>query len=134
LLEYMAVRIGCRGQGVGTELFNKGLDALKDDSILLLEVDSDRFSSNDHHQRVDRKRFYRRLGCLEVGGLTYVMPLAAAAPPMNLLARGVSSGTVDRDTLTEWLTTVYVEVYGLSASDPRIGAMTSSLPRQVPLI
>ncbi len=84
--------------------------------------------------RTRREQFYRRLGCLRIGGLRYLMPLPGegpspemdlmvyAAEPLDRLARG---------DVKRWLETIYRDVYHASPDDPRIGQMLSDLPDPV---
>ena len=91
LLEYMAVAPDQRNHGLGAELFRQTVEqaVTPDDRKLpvLLEVDSDREASSDRALRTRRERFYRRLGCLRIAGLRYLMPLGGegAPPEMDLL-------------------------------------------------
>ena len=81
LLEYMAVAAARRGGGLGEQLFT-GLAGLVN-RPLLLEVESERPGAEGAALRRRRLDFYRRLGCLTVAGLDYVMPkVSAAAPPI----------------------------------------------------
>ena len=47
---------------------------------VLFEVDSDREASSDRAVRTRRIRFYRRLGCVKIAGLRYLMPLRGVGP------------------------------------------------------
>jgi GNAT superfamily N-acetyltransferase len=134
LLEYMAVSSGWRGRGIGRRLFQELIPATKYADPMLLEVDSDRVASADHELRAARKRFYKRMGCRELAGLTYQLPLPGKPPPMDILVLWPSQRRVKRATIKEWVTALYVEVYAQSESDPRIPAMLASLPAQVPLV
>jgi GNAT superfamily N-acetyltransferase len=134
LLEYMAVDPAHRSQGIGGQLFRAALGLSDAETPLLLEVDSDREPSEDHSQRVKRKRFYNRLGCREIAGLNYILPIGQHPPGMNLLVHDPQCHDLDRATVLHWLTLLYVEVYGCSASDPRIAVMAASLPEKIALI
>src|SRR5215469_9960655 len=83
LLEYIAVDAAKRDQGIGGILFKEtaGFECIAG-KYLLIEADSDTLCSPV--QRVDhfrRKNFYRRLGCMEIEGLAYIMPPVSTAPP-----------------------------------------------------
>jgi GNAT superfamily N-acetyltransferase len=134
LLEYMAVSKDAQGHGIGSRLFSELVAVTTKSSPLLLEVDSDRFSSSHQQQRIARKRFYRRLGCREVAGLTYELPLLGDPPPMDLLVHWPGQQTVPRTMIEQWITALYVEVYGQSDLDPRISTMVDGLPDQVCLV
>jgi GNAT superfamily N-acetyltransferase len=134
LLEYMAVDSGHRKRGIGGQLFNAALALADTATPLLLEVESDREPSEDRAQRVKRKRFYRRLGCREIAGLTYLQPMGDRPPPMNLLLHDARRESLDRATILQWLILLYREVYGRPRSDPRIAIMAGSLPEEIALI
>src|SRR5450432_2393011 len=80
LLEYMAVAPDQRNHGLGAELFRRTVaHAVTPEGRplpVLLEVDSDREDASDRALRTRREGFYRRLGCLRIAGLRYLMPLA----------------------------------------------------------
>lgn len=139
LLEYMAVREGFRGGGIGAALFRHSVDmarAGRRDVAVLLEVDSYREAAPDRAMRVRRQAFYRRLGCLRVEGLDYVLPLETgrAPPVMDLMILPPADGAVIRRAeLERWLRAVYVVVYGQSPADPRIARMVGTVGDPVPL-
>jgi GNAT superfamily N-acetyltransferase len=132
LLEYMAVASERRGHGFGAKLFVRTVEqAVTPEGAqlpVLLEVDSDREASSDQAIRARRQRFYRRLGCMKIAGLRYLMPLlgVGAAPEMDLM---ISPGTqVPVRDLERWLRTIYQDVYRVSPDDPRIAEMLRPLP------
>jgi GNAT superfamily N-acetyltransferase len=138
LLEYMAVASERRGHGFGAKLFQKtveravtpGGEALP----VLLEVDSDVEASTDGPLRTRRLHFYRRLGCMKISGLRYLMPLQGAgpAPEMVLLIhRAARDAPVPRGDLEGWLRTIYRDVYHVPPDDPRIATMLAPLPDPV---
>ena len=135
LLEYMAVAPEKRGHGFGGKLFRRTVaQALTPQGAelpVLLEVDSDREASSDQAVRVQRIRFYRRLGCLKIAGLRYLMPLRGVGPvpEMDLMVYGAAPpGHVARGELRRWLQTIYEDVYHGSPDDPRISQMLEPLP------
>jgi predicted N-acetyltransferase YhbS len=135
LLEYMAVDAERRGNGIGQLLFRAviGWPELRE-RFLLVEVDSDAVPSP---HTADRKRFYRRLGCRQIEGLTYIMPQVASAqpPPMDMLIyRDKLPGSIENARLAPWLEACYGQVYGVPAPDPRIRIMLSGLPETIRLI
>ena len=79
LLEYLAVAANAQGGGTGSALFTASLAASGMDpgTLLLIEVDSeaDTVDAGERAVRLKRKQFYRRLGCLEVAGFDYILPL-----------------------------------------------------------
>jgi hypothetical protein len=140
LLEYMAVSAGERNRGVGSELFTQSMrHAVSGDGRtlpVLLEVDSDREVCGDRQLRKRRQQFYRRLGCMRVAGLHYILPLSGdgPAPEMDLMLYSAEH----RDQLTKpelerWLGTIYRDVYHCSTDDPRIAHMVRDLSDPVPL-
>lgn len=140
LLEYMAVGPEDRNRGLGAEIFRYSMEhAVTPDGKpvpILLEVDSDREDSPDRELRKRRQQFYRRLGCLRIGGLHYILPLAGEGPPpeMDLMIYpGGNLRQVPKSELEKWLKTIYRDVYRCSADDPRIGKMLGVLPETVRL-
>ena len=130
LLEYMAVDEQMRSSGIGTALFQHArhqASGVNGSKPILIEVDSDRAEIAEHNVSARRKIFYRRLGCREIQGLRYVMPLAGSGPPpaMELLVCGLEGSTISTYRLREWLQAIYTEVYGCSAGDVRIQRMLS---------
>jgi GNAT superfamily N-acetyltransferase len=143
LLEYMAVAPDQRDHGMGAELFRQTVNhAVAADGRQLpvvLEVDSDREPSSDRALRTRREQLYRRLGCLRIAGLRYVMPLGGegSPPEMDLLVYPAgplgAAGSVPRTEVKRWLETIYRDVYRCSPDDPRLAQMMAALPEPVPL-
>ena len=143
LLEYMAVAPAERNHGLGAELFRRTMEqAVSPEGRslpVLLEIDSDREASPDRALRTRRERFYRRLGCLRIAGLRYLMPLAGegSPPEMDLLIyRAEPSGRlarseVPRSEVKQWLETIYRDVYHCAPDDPRLAQMMAALPDPV---
>jgi GNAT superfamily N-acetyltransferase len=138
LLEYMAVAPGRRGHGFGAKLFQKTVErAVTPEGgtlPVLLEVDSDVEASSDRALRTRRLHFYRRLGCKEIAGLRYLMPLQVAgpAPEMVLMIyRDAHEMPVPRRDLERWLMTIYRDVYHVPPDDPRVAKMLAPLPDPV---
>jgi GNAT superfamily N-acetyltransferase len=138
LLEYMAVAPEKRGHGFGGELFRRTVEhAVTPQGSglpVLLEVDSDREASSDRTLRARRIRFYRRLGCVKIKGLQYLMPLRAVGPVPEmdlLLYRAAAAAPLARGDLKQWLQTIYRDVYRGSPDDPRIAQMLRPLPDPV---
>ena len=137
LLEYMAVDRRQRGGGIGSALYRHCRDTeLAPHLPLLIEVDSDREATSDQELRGRRKQFYLRLGCKQVIGLHYILPLGGSGSPplMDLLADGAMLGDfMPKSLIAEWLTEIYELAYDCSPSDSRLAAMLDSLPDVVPL-
>jgi GNAT superfamily N-acetyltransferase len=138
LLEYMAVAPDQRNNGLGAGLFRRTVEhAVKPGGRklpVLLEIDSDREASSDTAIRARRERFYRRLGCLRIAGLRYLMPLAGegSASEMDLLVYSAEPlGPLGRSELRRWLETIYRDVYRCSSDDPRLAQMVADLPDPV---
>jgi GNAT superfamily N-acetyltransferase len=134
LLEYMAVAPDQRNQGLGAELFRRTVEYAVTPGgrklPVLLEIDSDREASRDQALRTRRARFYRRLGCLRITGLHYLMPLAGegSPPEMDLLVYSAEPlGRLGRSELRRWLEIVYRDVYRCSPDDPRLAQMLADL-------
>jgi GNAT superfamily N-acetyltransferase len=138
LLEYMAVAADRRNQGLGAELFRRTVEHAVTPGgrklPVLLEIDSDREASSDRAMRTRRERFYRRLGCLRIAGLHYLMPLAGegSPPEMDLLVYSTEQlGRLGWSELRRWLATIYRDVYRCSPGDPRLAQMVAELPDPV---
>jgi len=138
LLEYMAVAPDERNHGLGAELFRRTVEqAVTPEGRplpVLLEVDSDREDASDRALRTRRERFYRRLGCLRIAGLHYLMPLGGegSPPEMDLLVhRADPLGPLARSQVERWLETIYRDVYHCAPDDPRLAQMVAGLPDPV---
>jgi len=134
LLEYMAVAPDQRNQGLGAELFRRTVKHAVTPGggrlPVLLEIDSAREASSDRALRARRAHFYRRLGCLRIAALHYLMPLAGEGTPaeMDLLVYSAEPlRSLRRSELRRWLETVYRDVYHCSPDDPRLARMVADL-------
>jgi len=129
LLEYLAVAANAQGGGIGSALFSDSCEAsrIDPDTLLLIEVDSETgaLEAGERAVRLKRKQFYRRLGCREVQGFDYILPLESygPAPEMNLLVLGAEGPGLETVRLTRAVSTIYQEVYACTPDDPRIAAM-----------
>ena len=129
LLEYLAISPAFQGRGAGSDLFAQSFAASRTgpDTLLLIEVDSERdeIDGDERGVRLRRKQFYRRLGCREVHGFDYILPLDhfGPAPRMSLLVKGAASRTLGAARLRAAIEAVYVNVYGCAPGDPRLAAM-----------
>ena len=139
LLEYMAVSPAHRGQGIGASLF---MYTAKTGEIaqryMLAEVDLDKALSHSRSDESRRKMFYRRLGCREVEGLSYIMPPVSATvqpPAMELLVfKPGLPRFVTKSCLRSWLQSAYTQVYHQAADDSRIDSMVRELPDKIRLL
>jgi hypothetical protein len=135
LLEYMAVGMNYRNQGKGGEIFRQSTQAGRPLPVLL-EVDSNREESADRELRTRRLKFYRRLGCLRLAGLHYILPLPGSGRPPEMDLMVYSPETlhhIDKSELKRWLEVVYEDVYHCPSDDPRIDEMLARVPDPVPL-
>lgn len=137
LLEYMAVDQRHRESGLGSELFKRsaGIAGIGD-RLMLIEVDSDREVCADRDQRTRRRHFYERLDCRRVENLAYLLPLAGVGQPpeMDLMIRNPAAGpAISKSRLTEWISTVFRDVYSCKETDPRIGRMMAPISDPVRL-
>jgi len=132
LLEYMAVTPERRNRGLGSALFKQTVVRAMTPPPhhaslpILLEVDSDREACGDREMRTRRQQFYRRLGCVRVSGLHYILPLPGQgpAPEMDLMLYSAEPvRQLSKRDLERWLRTVYRDVYRCSFDDPRIVRM-----------
>lgn len=132
LLEYMAVDEQLRSRGIGAALFQAASDIAVQYSVpLVLEVDQPGSPISPGNDPARRLRFYAEQGCQKIVGLDYILPLSVygSPPPMSLLVHGREQA-LSRSEMRDWLTTLYVEVYGQSETDPRIEAMLSKASLQ----
>lgn len=140
LLEYMAVSAEDRNRGLGAEIFRRSMEHARHPDgravPILLEVDSDREASADQKLRTRRLEFYRRLGCLQIPGLDYILPLAGEGPPPKMVLMIYPAGKlqqIPKSDLEKWLKTIYEDVYCGSPDDTRITKMLEGLPERVQL-
>lgn len=131
LLEYLAVDAAERGRGTGAAIYRHCRAALPP-LPLLVEVESDAKAGEGNALRTRRKAFYRRLGCRELKGLAYILPLGADPPAIDLLVDNPAD-FVPRDTAAAWLTELYTRVYGCNRDDPRLARMIAALPERLEL-
>jgi ribosomal protein S18 acetylase RimI-like enzyme len=140
LLEYLAVSPAARSGGIGSALFRASVEASRFDAAtqLLVEVDSEAedVSETERAIRLKRKQFYRRLGCREVQGFDYILPLAHYGPPprMSLLVLGAEGPALDAGHLRRALTIIYRNVYAQREDDPRLDIMFAGHGSRLPLI
>ena len=139
LLEYMAVAPQRRNHGVGSTLFRQTTARMPPQDLsvpMLLEVDSDREASADRKMRARRQQFYRRLGCVRIAGLHYILPLPGEGPvpEMDLMVYATEPPRqLAKTDLERWLKTIYRDVYRSSPDDPRIAQMWQDVPDPVRL-
>ena len=139
LLEYLAVAANAQGGGNGSALLTASFAASRVDpgTLLLIEVDSeaDTVDAGERAVRLKRKQFYRRLGCLEVAGFDYILPLEnyGPAPKMNLLVLGVEEDDLETARLKQAVTGIYQHVYACSPDDLRLAAMFEKLGERLTL-
>lgn len=140
LLEYMAVHSAYRNSGLGRNLFLRTFqDFVSNGETVhgLIEIDSDREQSADQEIRRRRQCFYRRLGCLSIDGLSYLLPLHGEGPPpqMDLMVYLPSRlHLIRRHQLGHWLKVIYNKVYDCSPDDPRIARMIETIDDPVKLV
>ena len=140
LVEYMAIHSKYRNRGLGRQLFLHGfqlVQAERQDVYCLLEVDSDRETCSDRETRRRRQRFYRRLGCLRIDGLPYILPLHEGGQPPQMdimVCLPDGSHSISRNQLENWLRVIYDKVYDCSPDDPRIGSMMVAIDDPVKLV
>jgi GNAT superfamily N-acetyltransferase len=139
LLEYMAVAPQRRNHGVGSQLFKQTMARVPPPHAsvpMLLEVDSDREASADRALRARRQQFYRRLGCVRIAGLHYILPLPGEGPvpEMDLMVYAAQPPRqLAKTELERWLKTIYRDVYRCPSDDPRIAQMLRDVPDPVRL-
>lgn len=131
LLEYLAVAPSAQGKGLGSQLFTASFETSREnaETILLMEIDSDAEETSAEERDIRRKRlqFYRRLGCRQVKGFDYILPLEnfGPAPRMCLLVLGAVGPQLATGRLRRAIEDVYQNVYQCARTDPRIEIMFS---------
>ena len=133
LFEYAAVAPEARGNKIGSHLLLATRQLIGIERTALVEVDANTGSE----EQARRLEFYKRLGCRELRGLEYLLPLDAFGqpPPMLLLAMlHPDLHSVPVMVLEEWLRRIYAEAYGKGLDDPRLARMIDPLPDDVPLL
>ncbi|HET6843334.1 MAG TPA: GNAT family N-acetyltransferase [Candidatus Angelobacter sp.] len=129
LLEYMAIAAAHRNEGLGSELFRRSMShaTRRGQHVpVLLEVDADREACPDQTLRARRQKFYRRLGCLRLAELAYILPVPGEGPPpyMDLMIYPDGDlSLIPKSVLERWLRIIYQNVYGCSSDDPRVNQM-----------
>jgi GNAT superfamily N-acetyltransferase len=140
LLEYLAVAAKAQGGGIGSALFTASFAASRIDpgTMLLIEVDSEDsdVDAAERAVRLKRKQFYRRLGCREVAGFDYILPLEnyGPAPKMNLLVLGMEEDRLETSRLKKAVSAIYQNVYACAPDDPRLAAMFAGLEGSLQLV
>jgi hypothetical protein len=140
LLEYIGVDNRYRNAGIGARLFQCSLNPATSDKgrvPMLLEVDSERAPSPEQAIRTRRKQFYKRLGCLQIEGLSYILPLPKqGAPPEMDLMVCLPNGSLplSKSRLEHWLRVIYQRAYNCPPDDPRISQMMAPVADPVKLI
>ena len=140
LLEYLAIAARAQGAGIGSLLFTASYEASRIDpgTMLLIEVDSEEGEPDaaERAVRLKRKQFYRRLGCREVAGFDYILPLEnyGPAPKMNLLVLGMEEDRLETVRLKQAVRAVYQNVYACAQNDPRLAAMFAGLEGSLELV
>ncbi len=132
LFEYAAVSPEARGNKIGSHLLLASRELIGIERTALIEVDANTGSD----EQAKRLEFYKRLGCRQLAGLEYLLPLDAFGqpPPMLMLAMIHPDVTsVPVMVVEEWLRRIYSEAYGKGLDDPRLARMIDPLPDDVPL-
>ena len=134
LLDYMAVQKDQRSLGIGSKLFAKTLEFLKQDipsSFLLLEVEDPALSSSlERVARLRRVRFYQKLGAKVVTNFRYLMPPLSGNSPTNMLLTvytGSNRVALNSQSLAHIVTAIYLKVYEGDEDDPYLGQMLENL-------
>lgn len=137
LLEYMAVAASGRGKRIGEAIFlHAYIHGQQRDSkrVMVLEVDQPGGATRPGNDTEARLRFYKRLGCSRILGLNYDLPLETEQePPLMMLLTYCAPAlhAIHKRRLEQWLTSLYVDVYGKRGDDPRISEMMRQLPEPV---
>ena len=101
LLDYFAVEISRRGEGIGSALLPKFMDMYAPKSFFL-EIESTYVPAENGSERINRKRFYLRNGLEEMGTEAYLFGVR-----MELLGKGCVLGFDEyrnfyRDNYNQW--------------------------------
>lgn len=132
LFEYAAVSPEARGNKIGSHLLLASRQLIGIERTALIEVDANTGSD----EQAKRLEFYKRLGCRQLAGLEYLLPLDAFGQPPSMLLLAMlhpDVHSVPVMVLEEWLRRIYSEAYGKGLDDPRLARMIDPLPDDVPL-
>ncbi|MGW7682841.1 GNAT family N-acetyltransferase [Kribbella sp. NPDC054772] len=129
-LEYFAIDGSIRSKGHGSALW-AAMNQRPEIRRLIFEVE-DPADAHDTEERTIRERriaFYRRVGAELVEGVEYVVPDVQGTGDERLLLMWHDPDRVglDRQTLAEVVTALYVEGYGLSPDHKLLSAALQSL-------
>ncbi len=133
LFEYAAVSPEARGNKIGSHLLLASRQLIGIERTALIEVDANTGSE----EQAKRLQFYKRLGCRQLAGLDYLLPLDAFGQPPPMLMLAMIHPDVDSVpvmVVEEWLRRIYAEAYGKGLDDPRLAHMIDPLPDDVPLV
>lgn len=136
-LEYFAVAGDRRGGGIGTRLWQDLLLAVRADPAVVgvvLEVentDENGIDGSEREIRHRRVRFYERLGARLSPFLGYEVPRLDRSGTERLLlmtasVTGAVDGAVPGPALAEVIRALYIEGYGLAASDELVRSATEA--------
>ncbi len=132
LFEYAAVAPEARGNKIGSHLLLASRQLIGIERTAIIEVDANTGSE----EQARRLEFYKRLGCRQLAGLEYILPLNAFGQPPSMVLLAMlhpDVHSVPVMILEEWLRRIYAEAYGKGLDDPRLARMIDPLPDEVPL-
>lgn len=139
LLEYMAIDQSYRNLGYGKELFiqsHSNISKKSHNIPMLIEIDSVRENSSDQVFRIKRQQFYRRLGCLCIKNLDYILALPGIGQPPQMdlfIYKPKNLKPLKKLELLHWLKIIYQQVYHCSPEDKRIYQMLENVSDPVVL-
>jgi len=135
LLDYMAIRQEYRNLGIGSRLFQKTYELFAKEapisSFLLLEVEDPtggRFS--ERRTRLERVKFYEKLGARVIRNFKYLLPPMSSKYPTEMLLMIYSEKKqweINSNNLRNILIALYEVVYERRPGDPYLIKMLDSL-------
>ncbi len=138
LLDYMAVTLGHQGRGIGSKLFRYTLERFRAEVTnptgLLLEVQKEDVNdSAERRKRIDRIRFYARLGAKILVGVNYRLPPQHGSDPEETYLMIVplkNLRSLSKNSILEFVKAVYSRVYRYQ-SDDLLDMVARDLPRTI---
>lgn len=137
LLDYMAVKKGYRGEGIGTEFMRHIFDILKMyGKYLILEVENPDYGNNTD-QRKRRVAFYSRNGAVKMESVRYILPPLSGVDPTEMIMMILpeyNEGQISGKVVKELIIQIYREVYNRNEEDLLLNSFIHDIPSSVSLL
>lgn len=136
LLDYMAVREDCRGQGLGTTFLKKMRKVVdRNSKYLVMEIENPDCEPNTENKS-RRLSFYRRNGAGELKGVRYILPPLQGDTPTEMIlmlfpVRNCRS--LEAHVVRDLIIRIYRELYDRGEDDRFLKTILSSVKGRVKL-